>query len=70
MGGISYGQETWQKVELTDLKEGDVFVIAEIHNLKSSYAMSNDKGASAAPSAVSIKLSEDGTTIKVLLLKF
>ena len=63
-GGISYGQETWQKVELTDLKEGDVFVIAEIHNLKSSYAMSNDKGASAAPSAVSIKLSEDGTTIK------
>ena len=64
MGGISYGQETWQKVELTDLKEGDVFVIAEIHNLKSSYAMSNDKGASAAPSAVSIKLSEDGTTIK------
>ena len=63
-GGISYGQETWQKVELTDLKEGDVFVIAEIHNLKSSYAMSNDKGASAAPSAVSIKLSEDGTTTK------
>lgn len=46
------------------MKEGDVFVIAEIHNLKSSYAMSNDKGASAAPSAVSIKLSEDGTTIK------
>ena len=41
----------------------DVFVIAEIHNLKSSYAMSNDKGTSAAPSAVSITLSEDGTTI-------
>lgn len=41
----------------------DVFVIAEIHDLKSSYAMSNDKGTSAAPSAVSITLSEDGTTI-------
>ena len=41
----------------------DVFVIAEIHNLKSSYAMSNDKGTSAVPSAVSITLSEDGTTI-------
>lgn len=60
-GGGSYGQ-TWQKVELKDLTSGDVFVIAEIHNLKSSYAMSNDKGTSA-PTAVSIKLSEDGTTI-------
>lgn len=61
-GGGSYGQ-TWQKVELKDLTSDDVFVIAEIHDLKSSYAMSNDKGASAAPSALSIKLSEDGTTI-------
>lgn len=61
-GGGSYGQ-TWQKVELKDLTSDDVFVIAEIHNLKSSYAMSNDNGASEAPSAVSIKLSEDGTTI-------
>lgn len=61
-GGGSYGQ-TWQKVELKDLTNDDVFVIAEIHNLKSSYAMSNDKGTSAAPSAVSITLSEDGTTI-------
>ena len=60
-GGGSYGQ-TWQKVELKDLTNDDVFVIAEIHNLKSSYAMSNDKGTSA-PTAVSIKLSEDGTTI-------
>lgn len=62
MGGISYGQETWQKVELKDLTSDDVFVIAEIHDLEFSYAMSNDKGTSA-PSAVSIKLSEDGTTI-------
>lgn len=61
-GGGSFGQ-TWQKVELKDLTSDDVFVIAEIHNLKSSYAMSNDKGTSAAPSAVSITLSEDGTTI-------
>lgn len=60
-GGISYGQ-TWQKVELKDLTSDDVFVIAEIHNLKSSYAMYNDNGTSA-PTAVSIKLSEDGTTI-------
>ena len=62
-GGISYGQ-TWQKVELKDLTDADVFVIAEIHDLKSSYAMPNGNGASEAPSAVSIKLSEDGTTIK------
>lgn len=61
-GGGSFGQ-TWQKVELKDLTSDDVFVIAEIHDLKSSYAMSNDKGTSAAPSAVSITLSEDGTTI-------
>lgn len=60
-GGGSYGQ-TWQKVELKDLTSGDVFVIAEIQ--KSSYAMSNDNGASKAPSAVRITLSEDGTTIK------
>lgn len=61
-GGISYGQ-TWQKVELKDLTSDDVFVIAEIHNLKSSYAMSNDNGTKSTPRAVSIKLSEDGTTI-------
>ncbi|WP_308590837.1 Ig-like domain-containing protein [uncultured Prevotella sp.] len=61
-GGGSFGQ-TWQKVEFKDLTSDDVFVIAEIHDLKSSYAMSNDNGASKAPSAVSIKLSEDGTTI-------
>ena len=62
-GGIGYGQ-TWQKVELKDLTSDDVFVIAEIHKLKSSYAMSNNNGTKSAPSAVSIKLSEDGTTIK------
>lgn len=44
------------------MTSGDVFVIAEIQ--KSSYAMSNDNGASKAPSAVRITLSEDGTTIK------
>lgn len=60
-GGGSYGQ-TWQKVELKDLTSGDVFVIAEIHNLKSSYAMSNNNGTSA-PTAVRITLSENGTTI-------
>lgn len=62
-GGIGYGQ-TWQKVELKDLTSDDVFVIAEIHNLRPSYAMSNNNGTKSAPSAVSIKLSEDGTTIK------
>lgn len=61
-GGGSFGQ-TWQKVELKDLTSDDVFVIAEVHNLRSSYAMSNDKGTSDAPSAVKITLSEDGTTI-------
>lgn len=40
----------------------DVFVIAEVHDLKYSYAMSNNNGTSA-PTAVRITLSEDGTTI-------
>lgn len=60
-GGGSFGQ-TWQKVELKDLTSDDVFVIAEVHNLRSSYAMSNNNGTSA-PTAVRITLSEDGTTI-------
>lgn len=60
-GGGSFGQ-TWQKVELKDLTSDDVFVIAEVHDLKYSYAMSNNNGTSA-PTAVRITLSEDGTTI-------
>lgn len=60
-GGISYG-ETWKKVELKDLTSGDVFVIAEVHDLEYSYAMSNDKGTST-PTAVRITLSKDGATI-------
>lgn len=40
----------------------DVFVIAEVHDLKYSYAMSNNNGTSV-PTAVRITLSEDGTTI-------
>ena len=60
-GGGSFGQ-TWQKVELKDLTNDDVFVIAEVHDLKYSYAMSNNNGTSA-PTAVRITLSEDGTTI-------
>lgn len=39
-----------------------MFVIAEVHDLKYSYAMSNNNGTSA-PTAVRITLSEDGTTI-------
>ena len=61
MGGISYGQ-TWQKVALSDLTSDDVFVIAEVHS-SPTYAMSNNNGASDAPSAVKIKLSKDGETI-------
>lgn len=60
-GGISYGQ-TWEKVALSDLTSDDVFVIAEVHS-SPTYAMSNNNGASDAPSAVKIKLSKDGETI-------
>lgn len=55
--------QTWKKVNLDQLTSGDVFVIAEIRNAPTAYAISNDKGTTAPPSAVKITLSSDGTKI-------
>lgn len=60
-GGISYGQ-TWQKVELADLKEGDVFVITGVYS-STTYALPNSYGTSV-PKAIKITISEDGKTIE------
>ena len=54
-GGISYGQ-TWEKVALSELKEGDVFVIVDVLN---SRAISN-AAISKRPAAVSVILNAAG----------
>ena len=52
--------ESWEVVELSSLTSSDIFVIVDV---TSSTAMSNDKGTSAAPSAVAVTLSSDKTQI-------
>lgn len=49
--------EDWVLTDLADLAPGDVFVI--VGNNGSTYAMSNDGGASSAPSAVEVTLSSN-----------
>lgn len=58
--GNAFAEDTWVKTDPADLKTGDVVVIAD---LTSSRAMSNDKGTSAAPTAVKLTLSSDKTQI-------
>ncbi len=53
----------WVKTDLADLAEGDVFVI--VGNNGSNYAMSNDNGASAAPTAVAVTVEDDEITSEV-----
>lgn len=48
----------WVKTELADLTEDDIFVI--VGNNGSNYALANDKGASAAPTAVSVTVTVNG----------
>ena len=52
--------ESWEAVELRDLTSSDIFVIVDV---TSSTAMSNDKGTSNPPSAVTVTLSSDKTQI-------
>ena len=48
----------WVLTDLADLTENDVFVI--VGNNGSNYAMSNDKGTSDPPKAVSVTISSNG----------
>ena len=48
----------WILTDLANITENDVFVIVGT-NADGSFAMSNDKGASNAPTAVSVTLSDD-----------
>ena len=53
--GTDYEQPTgWIATALADIAEGDVFVI--VGNNGSNYAMTNDNGASSAPSAVAVSV--------------
>ncbi len=58
------GEETvtttsWTKVELDDIKSTDVVVIVWTTSAGKSYAVSNDKGSSSAPTAVVVTVDGD-----------
>ena len=53
-------EEVWELTDLADLTENDVFVI--VGNNGANYAMSNDKGTTAAPTAVSVTVSDNKLT--------
>ena len=53
-------EEVWELTDLADLTESDVFVI--VGNNGANYAMSNDKGTTAAPTAVSVTVSDNKLT--------
>ena len=59
----SSGDVQWVLTSLADLTTNDVFVI--VGNNGSNYAMSNDKGTSAAPTAVSVTVANDQITSNV-----
>ena len=54
------GNESWVLTDLAALTESDVFVI--VGNNGANYAMSNDKGTTAAPTAVSVTVSDNKLT--------
>lgn len=57
---LSAWAQSWVLTAASDLQTGDVVVIAET---TAGHAMSNDKGASSAPSAVSIEFDTDKSEI-------
>ena len=57
-------QEAWVLTDLADLTANDVFVI--VGNNGSNYAMSNDKGTGAGPSAVAVTIENDKITSTVV----
>ena len=57
------GDESWVLTDLADLTEDDVFVI--VGDNGDTYAMSNDKGTTGAPTAVSVTVENDKITSTV-----
>ncbi len=57
------GDEEWVKTNLADLTSDDVFVI--VGDNGETYAMSNNGGASSAPSAIKVSITDDKITSKV-----
>ncbi len=57
----SIPQYEWVKTDLADLTSSDIFVIVSTKS-PSNYAMSNDNGASAAPTAVSVTIENNMIT--------
>lgn len=57
------GDYKWVETNLSDLTTSDVFVI--VGNNGSNFAMSNDNGASSAPTAVSVTVAEGKITSNV-----
>ncbi len=54
--------QTWEKTDLANLTSDDVFVIVDIEST-GAYAMSNNNGASKAPTATKVTLSADKNQI-------
>lgn len=59
----NYDIEEWVLTDLADLTEDDIFII--VGNNGQDYAMSNDKGTSAAPAAVSVRVSGEGNERRI-----
>ena len=55
--------DEWVETSLSDLAEGNVFVI--VGNNGSNYALSNDNGTSSAPAAVAVTVTDNKITSKV-----
>lgn len=64
--GSMMAETTWEKVALADVTSSDVVVIT-MYNISTSkyYAMSNENGAGAAPSAVQVTVANDKITSTV-----
>lgn len=55
------GDQTYKKIELANITSDDVIIIVA-ETAKGPYAMSNDKGTTAAPTAVSVTITGDTIT--------
>ena len=54
---------SWTKTDLGKIKSTDIVVIVWTTNNGTSYAISNNNGASSAPSAVAVAVTVDGNTL-------
>ena len=62
--GNAWGEDEWVSTSLADLTSSDVFVIVGT-NSNGNYAMSNDQGASKAPTAVAVTITDGKITSSV-----